>query len=106
MNEILNSQFNPSDYGIAVVDFWADWCMPCKMLLPILERFTSEFPSITFLKANVDENSALARDYGISNIPTMLVFKGGKLVDKITGLSRESYLRETFDKLISESATS
>ena len=62
-----------------VVDFWASWCGPCKMIAPIVEEIAAERPDITVGKVNVDEEMDLARRFGIASIPTILVFKNGEL---------------------------
>ena len=69
-----------------LVDFWAEWCGPCKMIAPVLEEIASEHAEkITIVKLNIDENPGAARDYQIMSIPTMAVFQGGKLVKSIVG---------------------
>ena len=98
MNEIIGSSFNPADYSVAIVDFWADWCMPCKMLMPTLTKLSGEMSEVTFLKANVEENRELAQQYGISSIPALLIFKNGQIANKIVGLQSESKIREALAK--------
>ena len=66
-------------YGTVLVDFWASWCGPCKMIAPIVEEIAAERPDITVGKVNVDEEMDLARRFGIASIPTILVFKNGEL---------------------------
>jgi len=74
------------DYPTVVVDCWAAWCPPCRMIAPIIEELAKDYAGkIVFGKLNVDENQKTAGEYGIMSIPTMLVFKGGKLVDRIVG---------------------
>jgi thioredoxin 1 len=69
-----------------LVDFWAEWCGPCKMVSPVLEEIAAEHPDkITVAKLNIDENPQIARDYQIMSIPTMTVFQGGKPVKSIIG---------------------
>ena len=69
-----------------LVDFWAEWCGPCRMVGPIVEELAGEYEGKAVIgKLNVDENPAIAENYGIRSIPTMLVFKGGEIVDKIVG---------------------
>ena len=76
-----------------LVDFWAVWCGPCKMIAPILEELAEEMEDkISIAKVNVDENNDLASQYGIRNIPTLLLFKGGKLVDSFVGLKPKTEL--------------
>ena len=71
--------------GITLVDFWAEWCGPCKMLGPILEEVADELPNVKIAKLNVDENPIMSQKFGIRSIPTMITFKDGELVDNITG---------------------
>ena len=68
-----------------LVDFWAEWCGPCKMVAPVLEEIAAENAGIDSVKLNIDENPGAARDYQIMSIPTMAVFQGGKIVKQIVG---------------------
>ncbi len=69
-----------------LVDFWAEWCGPCKMVAPVLEEIAGEnAEKLTIAKLNIDENPGAARDYSIMSIPTMAVFQGGKIVKQIVG---------------------
>lgn len=70
---------------IAFVDFYATWCGPCKMIAPYVEKFSDVHTNVDFYKLDVDQINEIARDYGISAMPTFLVFKHGKVVDKIVG---------------------
>ena len=77
-----------------LVDFWAEWCGPCKMVAPVLEEIAAENPDkITLVKVNIDENPQVARDYRILSIPTMSVFKDGQIVKTIVG-AKPKLLRE------------
>lgn len=68
-----------------LVDFWATWCGPCRMIAPIVEEIAAERPDIKVCKIDVDENQELAMQYGVSSIPTLLVFQGGKVVNQSVG---------------------
>jgi len=69
-----------------LVDFWAEWCGPCKMIGPLIEELATEYDGKAVIgKLNVDENPDVAATYGIRSIPTLLVFKGGEIVDRIVG---------------------
>ncbi len=69
-----------------LVDFWAEWCGPCKMIAPVLEEIAAEnSATLSVVKLNIDENPGAARDYQIMSIPTMAVFQGGKIVKQIVG---------------------
>jgi thioredoxin 1 len=85
--------------NIVVVDCWAEWCGPCKMMAPIIDELAQEYSNkVMFAKLNVDENPQTASKYGIMSIPTLLVFKSSKLVDTIVGavpkLTIESILKK------------
>lgn len=71
--------------GTAVVDFWASWCGPCRMLAPVIEELAEERPDVKFFKVNVDEESDLAAAFGISSIPTVIRFDDGKIVSRHLG---------------------
>ena len=74
------------DSGTVLVDFWATWCGPCRMQAPILEAFAQEHSDIKITKCNVDDNPELAEKFAIMSIPSLLVFKSGKLVKSAVGL--------------------
>lgn len=69
-----------------LVDFWATWCGPCRMIAPVLEEVAAERPDVTVCKVNVDEERELAMEYGVSSIPTLLVFRDGKIVNQSIGV--------------------
>lgn len=69
-----------------LVDFWAVWCGPCRMLSPVVDQIAEENPNIKVCKVNVDEEQQLAIKYGVMSIPTLLVFKGGELVNQSVGV--------------------
>jgi len=74
--------------GVVLVDFWATWCGPCRQMAPIVDGIaTANAGKISVYKVNVDDNQPLAREYGIDSIPTLIVFREGKMVDKQVGLS-------------------
>jgi thioredoxin 1 len=81
--------------GVTVVDFWAPWCGPCRMLGPVLDEVVSEFTGkVNLIKINVDDNQALAERFGIASIPTILIFKDGKMVDKKVGGQSKLQLKQ------------
>ena len=87
---ITDEEFEDSilkNSGVCLVDFWAEWCGPCKQISPILEEIASEENNaITIAKINIDENPRIATDYGIRSIPTMLLFSNGELKDTKVGV--------------------
>ena len=86
--------------GVMMVDFWAEWCGPCKAIAPVLEDLARESSgTITLAKVNVDENPALAAQYGIRSIPTILLVKQGKVADQVIGAVPKSQLKKKLDAL-------
>jgi len=86
-----------------VVDFWAQWCAPCLAAAPVLEELAKEYDGkIGFAKVDVDSNSPLAVKYGITAIPTMLIFKGGQPVKQILGYKPKKEFKKLFDEVLEE----
>jgi thioredoxin 1 len=84
-----------------VVDFWAEWCGPCKMIGPIVEDLAQEYEDkVTIGKMDVDENNEITTRYGIRNIPTLLFFKDGQLIDKQVGAAQKSALAQKIQMLL------
>ena len=82
-----------------LVDFWAPWCGPCRMVAPIIEEISKEFEGkVKVLKLNTDENPNVASQYGIRSIPTLMVFKGGQKVDTVVGAVPKATLSGTISK--------
>ena len=87
--------------GVALVDFWAEWCGPCKMQLPIIEEFSGEMEGkATIGKVNVDEELELAQSFGIQSIPTLILFKDGKPVKKLVGFHSKEALYEDVNQIL------
>ncbi|MBR2634510.1 MAG: thioredoxin [Clostridia bacterium] len=101
MKELNADQFDSfirQAQKLTIVDFWASWCGPCRMIAPVLEELDREDDSILVCKVNVDENPELADRFGIEAIPTLLFFKNGELVKKKTGL----YPKDALQLIIKE----
>ena len=81
-NEFQKVRENP---GVSLLDFYADWCGPCRMVLPLVERIADERDDLLVAKINVDENPDLAKEFGVFSIPTLVVMKNGNVVSKSAG---------------------
>jgi thioredoxin 1 len=85
-----------------LVDFWAEWCGPCKMVAPILDELASEYQGkVKIGKVNIDEFQSLATEYGIRAIPTLLIFKEGQVADQIVGLRSKRDFKNKLDRVAS-----
>ena len=84
-----------------LVDFWASWCGPCIMLAPVIEKLADDYQGrIKICKLNVDEGRSSAAEYGVMSIPTLIVFKDGKVVDKFVGVLPKAKLEEKLEALL------
>ena len=93
--EILNAP------GVALVDFYADWCGPCKMVGPIIDEISEEYAGkVTVGKVNVDEEGSLASEYAVVSIPTIIIFKDGKQVEKLVGVRSFDDFCDILDKYL------
>lgn len=96
LNETEFEQFVENSQGLVLVDFYATWCGPCRMLAPILEDLSQEVETPIY-KVDVDECENLSRKFGILSIPTMIFFKNGKQVEKITGLKSKQEIKQILE---------
>lgn len=83
--------------GVTLVDFYATWCGPCKMLSPVLEQVEQELVGVKFIKVDVDENPNLSEQYRIMSVPTLILFKDGNIVEKKTGFMPKDQLINWID---------
>ncbi len=100
--ELTEQNFNDTvASGVTLVDFWAEWCGPCRMLTPIIDELIGEYEGkATIAKVNVDEASELAQQFGVSSIPTLLVMKDGKEVNRFVGVTSKDNLGKALDEAL------
>lgn len=84
--------------SLKVIDFYADWCGPCKVLSPMIEKLKENNPDITIEKINVDENMELVKEFSVRNIPTVIFLKGDEVVAREIGVKQESYYQSLIDE--------
>lgn len=94
--ETINNKEKP----LCVIDFYAEWCMPCLMIAPVIEELASKLKSIKFARINVDENKKLSARFNITSIPCLIIFKNGKEVERITGALPEEVLEEKIGRYV------
>ena len=92
--EVLNSE-KP-----VLVDFWASWCGPCRMVIPIVEKIAEEYPEYKVVKINVDEEQELAAQFGVMSIPTLITFKDGQKVKQVAGFQPKPMLEKMISELL------
>ncbi len=87
--------------SLVMVDFWATWCGPCKIVAPVVEELAKEYEgNVNFVKVNTDENADLASKYNIRGIPTLMFFKEGKMVEQVVGAVPKAQLKSKIDALL------
>jgi thioredoxin 1 len=95
--EVTEEEFKEivsNGHKLVVVDFYAEWCMPCLMLAPIIDDLAEAIKEVKFVKINVDENQALASKFSVSSIPCLIIFKEGKEVDRLIGAQDGEVIEE------------
>ena len=86
--------------GVALIDFYADWCGPCRMLAPIIDEVAAERPELTVGKVNVDNEPELAQEFGVVSIPTVIILKGGEIAGRMTGARPKAQLLSLLDETV------
>ncbi len=100
--ELNNDNFDSiTSNGVSLVDFWAPWCGPCKMLNPVIEKLVDEFDGkANICKVNTDEESDLASKFGIRSVPTIIFIKNGEVVGQMVGVASEQVLKDKVNSLL------
>jgi thioredoxin 1 len=98
--EVTDSTFNDivSDNPLVVVDCWAPWCGPCRMIAPVIDELSTQYEDVKFGKLNTDENLDISRKFQIMAIPTLLFFKNGELVERVTGVVPKGHIEDLVKK--------
>ena len=106
VREVTDMEFEEvvKSESAVIVDLWAPWCMPCRAVEPVFEELSNEYRNkVSFLRLNVDDNPGVPGRFGVRGIPTFLLFKNGKLVDRVVGAVPKSILEEAIKRLIDQS---
>lgn len=100
LQEITDSNFKTeTSQGLVLVDFWAEWCGPCRMVAPVLEELSKEMSEkVSIKKLNVDDNQGTAQMLGIQSIPTLIVFKNGEMVDRVLGALPKTQIKNLIER--------
>ena len=98
LKHLTNENFNDEiKTGMVLVDFYADWCGPCRMVGPIIEEISNEVPNLKVIKINVDEREDIAKEYGVMSIPTIILFRDGQIDKKQIGFVPKEVLLRWFN---------
>lgn len=103
MEIITSEQFEEKvlkNKKFVIVDFFANWCGPCKMLMPVLEEIDQEFDQVDIVKVNIDQDEELAKKFGVLSIPTLIFFSNGEEVEKTIGYRQKSQIEEIIERFI------
>ncbi|MGL4990579.1 MAG: thioredoxin [Sarcina sp.] len=103
MIQHINNDFNEKvleKEGLVLVDFYADWCGPCKMLTPVMEELAQEVKAVSFIKLDVDQEGKVAMDYQVQSIPTIIIFKNGEIVERFAGFRPKAEIANVLNKYI------
>lgn len=102
MKEVSEGEFDAAiSSGVVLVDFGAEWCAPCKAILPVLKKFSTDYEGrVEVLSVDIDRSPELAAKHGVMSVPTLLVFQSGRQVDRIVGAVSEGHLRKKIDPFI------
>jgi len=101
--EVTGEEFSEivrNGHELVVVDFFAEWCMPCVMMSPIIEELSKEIKDVKFVKLNIDDNQKIAGEYKVLSIPTLIIFKDGKEVNRIVGAQSADSIEEKIKRFL------
>ncbi|AXP09121.1 thioredoxin [Campylobacter hepaticus] len=99
--ELTSDNFDQAKEGVSLVDFWAPWCGPCRMLSPVIDELANDFDSkAKICKVNTDEQGDLAAQFGVRSIPTLIFFKNGEVVDQLVGAQSKQAISDKLNSLL------